>query len=69
MELAGSMLDLAVLDHVVIGARTHVSLRETNRMLTPPAGEEWSDVELNARWTRMAAGLSAFHASSPGADP
>ena len=65
MELAGSMLDLPVLDHLVIGARAHVSLRETDRMLTPPAGKEWSDAELNARWTGMAGVLTHPQPLSP----
>ena len=69
MELAGSMLDLPVLDHLVIGARAHVSLRETDRMLTPPAGKEWSDAELNTRWTRMAGVLSRPQALSPDPTP
>ena len=65
MELGGAMLDLPVLDHVVVGARGHLSLRETGQMLTPPAGEEWTETALEERWTRMSAHLPPPHASTP----
>jgi DNA repair protein RadC len=65
MELGGAMLDLPVLDHVVVGARGHLSLRETDQMLTPPAGEEWTETALEARWTRMAPHLPTSHANPP----
>jgi DNA repair protein RadC len=69
MELGGAMLDVPVLDHVVVGARGHLSLRETGQMLTPPAGGDWTDTELEARWTRMSPHLPTPTFNTPASRP
>jgi hypothetical protein len=53
MELAGAVLGVVVLDHVVVGRRGNVSLRQTDQMLMPDAPREFTDEELDARLCSM----------------
>ncbi len=54
LELAGMLLGIIVLDHVVVGNPGWISLRETDQMLlTPDPEEELTPEEVDERMRHM----------------
>jgi DNA repair protein RadC len=54
LELAGMLLGIVIVDHVVVGFPGYVSLRETDRMLLPADPEEdLTPDEIDERMHRM----------------